>query len=60
MKVKLLVSRVGAGWAQSRGEIVEVSDSDAVSMIQAGQAEPVRAAPVERAAKPGRPEKAAR
>lgn len=58
MKVKLLVSRAGVGFSQNAGDIVEVSDGEASRMIEAGQAEPVRAQPVERATKKRRSEKA--
>ena len=49
MKVKLLVGRSGLDFVQSRGELVDVSDAEGARLIAAGQAEPVRAAPVERA-----------
>lgn len=53
MRVKLLVSRATATEAQNRGDVIEVSDAEAVRMIEAGQAEPVREAVPERAmAKP--------
>lgn len=38
VKVKLLVSRAGISFAQSRGEIVEVSAEEAERMIAAEQA----------------------
>lgn len=38
MEVKLLVSRVGAGFSQSAGEIIQVSDAEGLRMIEAGQA----------------------
>lgn len=60
MKIKLLTSRAGVGFAQSRGEEVDVSDAEAIRMIEAGQAEPVREAPVERAVAQPRREKAAK
>ena len=43
MKVKLLISRAAASGSQNRGDVVEVSDAEAVRMFDAGQAEPVRA-----------------
>jgi len=58
MKVRLLVSRGGAFGIQNRGDVVEVSDSDGVSMIAAGQAEPVRSVAPEKAIKRAKPEKA--
>lgn len=60
MRIKLLTSRAGAGFAQARGEEIEVGDAEAARMIAAGQAEPVRAAPVETAAKRARRETAAK
>ena len=38
MKVKLLVSRAGAGFVQNRGDEIEVSDDEGARMIEAGQA----------------------
>lgn len=49
MKVKLLVSRAGAGFAQSVGDEIEVGEAEGGRMIAAGQAVPVRSEPVERA-----------
>lgn len=42
MKIKLLVSRSGVDGSQNRGDIIEVLDAEAVRMIDAGQAEPIR------------------
>lgn len=47
MKIRLLTSRVGAAGAQNRGDEIEVEAAEAARMIEAGQAEPVRAAPAE-------------
>lgn len=41
MKVRLFVSRAGAGIAQSPGDIVEVGDDEGARMIAAGQGEEV-------------------
>lgn len=60
MKVKLLMARATASGAESRGDVVEVSDAEAVRMIEAGQAEPVREIKTERAVKTPRAEKAAK
>jgi hypothetical protein len=49
MLVKLLVSRATNDGAQNRGDEIEVSAEEADSLIAAGQAELVRAAPAERA-----------
>lgn len=58
MKVKLLTSRAGVDFSQSAGDIVEIGDAEAVRMIEAGQAEPVREARIERAVPKAAPEKA--
>lgn len=61
MKIKLLVSRAGPAGVQNRGDVVDVSDSDAVSMIEAGQAEPVRGEKTpEKAVKRSKAEKASK
>lgn len=49
MKVKLLVSRAGPQFAQDAGQEIEIADAEALRMIEAGQAEPVREAKAERA-----------
>lgn len=60
MKIRLLTARAGVNFSQDRGEVIEVSDAEAVRMIEAGQAEPVRDVPVERSVfVPKRREKAA-
>lgn len=51
MKIKLLCSRVGVGFSQNRGDEIEVGADEGQRMIDAGQAELVRAATVERAVK---------
>jgi hypothetical protein len=38
MKLKLLVSRAGIGFAQTPGDIIEVDDAEAKRMIDANQA----------------------
>ena len=60
MKIRLLVSRSGPAGAQNRGDEIKVGDAEAIRMIEAGQAEPTREAPVERAVKRPRAEKAAK
>ena len=60
MKIKLLVSRATASGAENRGEVIDVADSEAIRMIEAGQAEAVRAVEPERAVKRPRSEKAAK
>lgn len=44
MQIKLLTSRASARGAQNRGDIIEVPNDEAIRMIEAGQAEPVRTA----------------
>ncbi len=58
MKVKLLVSRAGNDFVQNRGDIVDVPAEEGKLMIEAGQAELVRKAPVERAVPENGSEKA--
>lgn len=58
MKIRLLVSRSGADGAFSPGAEIDVSDSEAKRMIEAGQAEPLRAAMPETATPRAKPVKA--
>jgi len=58
MKIRLLVSRGGRFGVQNRGDEIDVSDDEAVSMIAAGQAEPVREAKIERAVRMAKAERA--
>ena len=37
MKVKLLISRAGADFSQNAGDVVEIEESEALRMIEAGQ-----------------------
>lgn len=60
MKIKLLVSRATATGAENRGDVIDAPDAEAIRMIEAGQAEPMRVVPVETADKPARAEKAAK
>lgn len=60
MKVKLLISRAGVSFSQNRGDEIEVNAEEAQRMIDAGQAELVREAQVERAVKVTKAEKAAK
>ena len=57
MKIRLLVSRSGAEGAFSAGDEIEVSGAEGKRMIEAGQAEPVRAAARETASRSGKGEK---
>jgi len=60
MQVKLLMARATATGSENRGDTITVSDAEAVRMIEAGQAEPIRAVEPDRAVKRGKPEKAAK
>jgi F0F1-type ATP synthase membrane subunit b/b' len=61
MKIQLLQSRATATGAENRGQIIEVSDAEAVRMIEAGQAKPVREErKAEKAVKKPSPEKASK
>ena len=60
MKILLLVSRASITESQNRGDVIEVDDAEAIRMIEAGQAEPVRVEIVERAVAKPRVEKAAK
>jgi hypothetical protein len=61
MQVKLLVARASATGAENRGDIIDVSDAEAIRMIEAEQAEPVRAEkPVEKAVTRSKSEKASK
>lgn len=60
MKIKLLTARATATGAENRGDIVEVSTDEAARMIEAGQAEPVRAVAPEKAVSARKAERAAK
>jgi len=42
MKVQLLTARATVTGAQNRGDVVDVPEAEAIRMIEAGQAQPVR------------------
>jgi hypothetical protein len=44
MKIRLLVSRSGPAGAQNAGDQIDVPDAEAMRMIEAGQATPIRTA----------------
>ena len=44
MKIKMLVSRAGANFSDSRGDVIEVESDEAGRMIAAGQAVAVETA----------------
>jgi hypothetical protein len=59
MQVKLLVSRGTVTASQKRGDVIDVTDVEAIRMIEAGQAEPIRQEPKpEKAVRSAKPEKA--
>lgn len=58
MKIKLLTSRAGIGESQNVGDEIDVPDEEAIRMIDAGQAEPVRSAAKKTAVKKSKTEKA--
>lgn len=58
MLIKLLTSRVTANEAQNRGDEINVPDDEAVRMIEAGQAEPVRQKKPEKAVTRAKAERA--
>lgn len=60
MKINLLVARATATGAQNRGDVIEVADAEAIRMIAAGQAEPVRETVPERAISRPKAERAVR
>ncbi len=61
MKIKLLTARATASGSQNRGDIIDVPEDEAGRMIEAGQAEVVRAAvKPEKAVKRSKTEKAAK
>ena len=45
MKIKLLIARAGKYFSHAPGEVVEVDDAEARTLIKRGQAEVVKAAP---------------
>ena len=58
MKIKLLTSRAGNAFCQNVGDEIEVSEAEAIRMIEAGQAVPVVASKRETATKKQVTEKA--
>ena len=58
MKIKLLISRAGADFSQNAGDVIEVSADEGQRMIDAGQAELMREAKIERAVAKAKVEKA--
>ena len=60
MKVKLLVARATLNGAENRGDVISVPDAEAIRMIEAGQAEPVRSVKPDLAVPRSKAEKAAK
>lgn len=60
MKIKLLVSRATATGSENRGDVIDVDDGEAIRMIEAEQAEPVRVISHETAVVRSKHEKAAK
>lgn len=60
MKIKLLTPRTGPAGAQNIGDEIDVPTAEAERMVEAGQAEIVRAAKPEKAVARRRSEKAAK
>ena len=60
MQIKLLTSRATATGAENRGDVIIVDADEGQRMIDAGQAELVRAAKPEKAVKRHKAEKAAK
>lgn len=61
MKIKLLTARATATGAENRGDVIDVPEAEAIRMIEAGQAEPIRTQPVsEKAVKRSKSEKASK
>lgn len=58
MKIKLLVARATATGSENRGDVIDAPDAEAIRMIAAGQAEPIREIQPERAVKPVKFERA--
>lgn len=60
MKIKLLVARATATGSENRGDVIDAPEAEAIRMIEAGQAEPVREAKPERAVRRPKAEKASK
>lgn len=58
MKIKMLTSMTGPTVQRNRGDEIDVADKEAVRLIEAGFAEPVRAAAREKATNKAPREKA--
>lgn len=41
MKIKLLTSRAGVNFSQNAGDVIEVTEREALAMIAAGQADAI-------------------
>jgi hypothetical protein len=45
MKIRLLIARAGKHFSNAPGEVIEVDDAEARTLIERGQAEAVKATP---------------
>ena len=54
MRVKLTTGRVGNGFSQDPGQVIEVSDAEARRLLASGQAEPANAEPAKKSDQPRR------
>lgn len=59
MKIELLTARATATGSENRGDVIDVSKEEAIRMIEAGQAMPVRSVATEKAVRRTKAEKAA-
>ena len=61
MKIKLLTARATATGSENRGDVIDVEQSEAIRMIEAGQAEAIRSEKSpEKAVKASKAEKASK
>lgn len=60
MQVKLLIARATLTGSENRNDVVEVSEAEAIRMIEAGQAAAVRSVATEKAVKTPKAERAAK
>lgn len=58
MRIRMLVCQAGVDFVRNVGDEVEVGDAEAMRLIAAAYAEPVRRQVVERAVSPAKAEKA--
>jgi hypothetical protein len=44
MKIRILICQAGVGFVRNTGDIIDLKDDEATRLIEAGYAEPVKAA----------------